>query len=161
MNVIVAPHLDDECIGAGGLITKKETVAIFLENKGSYDENLEERIRDATKITEIYLGVDLINIPHIIEGSFSKRDTFLFPDPIFEYHPEHRLCGNVGLDLFHKGYKVIFYSINMMAPYIHEVEDPKEKRSLLDELYPYKCDLWHNDNKYFLFEGYCKYLKRV
>jgi hypothetical protein len=46
----------------------------------------------------------------------------------------------------------------MNAPYIHEVNLPDDKKYLLDQVYPDQKDLWKYDYKYFLFEGYCKWV---
>jgi len=84
---------------------------------------------------------------------------FFFPDPVYEFHPEHRKWGQVG-ERFLRALKhtVVFYTINMMPPYIHEIKDPGDKQKNLNEIYFYKKTLWEYDHKYFLFEGYNQWI---
>ena len=63
------------------------------------------------------------NIPSMF---LNPKNLFYFPDPHFEFHPDHRKWGAYGEDLLRQGFKnVIFYNINMQAPYMHEVKDFK------------------------------------
>ncbi|GAF99918.1 unnamed protein product, partial [marine sediment metagenome] len=66
--------------------------------------------------------------------------------------------GAIGERVLRDGYNVIFYSIQMNTPYIHEVEAPEDKKRLLDLVYPSQISLWDNDAKYYLFEGRCKWI---
>jgi len=90
-------------------------------------------------------------------GEWEFSDILYFPDPIYETHPDHRLMGAQGETLLRAGYNVIFYSINMRAPYIHKAQDPDGKRRMLEEKYPEKRSLWEFDHRYFLFEGYVQW----
>jgi hypothetical protein len=64
----------------------------------------------------------------------------------------------IGEDYLRKGMNVVFYSVNMQAPYISEVKDFKNKKKLLDVVYFSQKSLWKNNHKYFLFEGRCKWI---
>ena len=88
------------------------------------------------------------------------KHTYYFPDPVYEIHPDHREIGLVGEQLFRNGYEdIIFYSVNMNAPYIHKIKDFREKEKMLNEVYPSQADLWRSDKKYFLFEGRIKWMR--
>ncbi len=93
----------------------------------------------------------------------SKNPRFLYaPDPYFEFHPHHRAAGFKAEEILRKNLMpiVIFYSINMQAPYIFPLApvDSFVKESLLNDIYPHKADLWKYEKKYILFEGHCKWL---
>jgi len=83
---------------------------------------------------------------------------FYFPDPSYELHPNHRLTGFMGEQLARNGYDVTFYNTNMNAPYIHECKNSDGKLALLNTVYPDQKSLWEYDHKYFLFEGYSKWV---
>jgi hypothetical protein len=69
------------------------------------------------------------------------------------------MSGSIGENFLREmKYNVIFYNVNMQAPYIFEVKNKDEKKKLLDDVYSSQSDLWKNDAKYYLFEGYCKWL---
>jgi hypothetical protein len=56
------------------------------------------------------------------------------------------------------GLEVIFYSTNMLAPYIHEVKEPDKKEEILTKVYPSQRSLWEFEKKYVIFEGRVKWL---
>ena len=66
--------------------------------------------------------------------------------------------GAVGESLARQGLDIIFYTTNMNAPFMREVKDPEMKRVALNAVYHSQRDLWKYDHKYFLFEGYSKWL---
>lgn len=151
--VIISPHPDDEIIGCAGTLIKDEKPIII------YTEDLEEeRKKEALKLRE-YVDIKaqffLRSIPSQL---LNKQNIFYFPDPIYETHPAHRLQGAIGEQLVRGGFDVVFYNTNMRAPYCHEVENPKKKETLLNNVYPSQKDLWAQDAKYYLFEGRCKWL---
>ncbi len=85
-------------------------------------------------------------------------NTFYFPHPIYETHPDHRLQGMAGEQLARAGYDVIFYITEMNAPFKFECAQSDEKRELLEKCYPNQNSLWTFEHKYFLFSGYDKWL---
>ena len=146
--VIIAPHADDEVIGCYGFLALGlvETV-MFSTNAG-----MEEAIASSEHFCfNIKSTEDLTSDIH-------NGKIFLFPDPIYETHPKHRSLGSIGEELLRAGQDVIFYTTNMLAPYIHEVSNTLAKRHCLNALYPKKNTLWEYEHKYFLFEGHCKWL---
>ena len=153
--VIVAPHVDDECIGCFNVLSNQESIHII------YGETPDIIRRDEA----LALKAEFINVKsqHFSSQSIppiflSPKTTFYFPDPYFEVHPKHRVWGAIGENLLRNGLDVIFYSINMQAPYIFEVEHWLKKKETLDKIYPSQSELWKNDAKYYLFEGYIKVL---
>ena len=90
----------------------------------------------------------------------SKENTFLFPDPTYDTHPDHRASGAIGEDIARKGGSVIFYSTEMNAPYKYVLSEDniKAKEVMLNEVYPSQSDLWKYEKKYILFEGFNQWL---
>lgn len=152
--VIIAPHADDEIIGCFSVINDPDIRAhiLFTEDIDKQRQDEVEKIRNFIDIKS-YLFVS--SIPQVF---LNKDTTLYFPDPVYEIHPAHRKQGAVGESLARQGLKVIFYSTNMNAPYIREVEDPNMKKEMLNSIYPSQMDLWKYDHKYFLFEGFCQWL---
>jgi len=154
MDIIIAPHPDDELIGCFDIIRKKEPCMII------YGGETESKRREETKeVKEFFDNVVgqlfLMNVPaHLL----TKENTFYFPDPIYETHPLHRYYGMLGESIARSGKDVIFYSTNMNSPYIHEVKEPDEKERYLNIIYPSQKSLWEYEKKYILFEGYCKWI---
>ena len=146
--VIVAPHADDEIIGCYELLQSGLVVRVLFPNHTALNE--------ATKSSEhFFFSRGLIED----EDFYSSPETsYLFPDPHFETHPKHRELGFLGESLLRQQRQVIFYSVNMLAPYIHEVCEPKIKQHCLNKLYSSKSSLWGYDHKYFLFEGYNQWI---
>jgi len=152
--VIVAPHADDEIIGCYEVMTAKN-VKIHEILFGS-----REALKEAV-LKEEYLDISMGMAEKVDFEKYPSDLILLFPDPIYEFHPMHRMWGAVGEKLLRQGKTVVFYSVNMQAPYIHEVKSPKAKRKYLNTLYPEKNSLWENDNKYFLFEGYTEWKIKI
>jgi len=158
--VIVAPHGDDEIIGCFEVMKKacEEGCSIHILYPNSKKEGpgfIEgpvpfnaHRVLDHT--CKWYIDID--------EITTMSHTQYFFPDPIYETHPEHRKYGYIGEKLLRKGIDVVFYSVNMSAPYIREIKNPDEKLNMLNTYYPEKADLWKYDFKYFLFEGQCKWI---
>ena len=141
---IYTPHGDDEIIGCYEIIRRyPNDVVIVAMNKQAFLE-CSERHSTVLLFTPCFRTIP------------SSRH--YFPDPTYERHPEHRKAGGIGEEWARKGADVLFYTTNMNAPYIHEVNTPAEKRQMLDSLYPEKGDLWKYENQYFLFEGRVKWM---
>ena len=146
--VIIAPHADDEIIGCFKLLSTGLVETVLLPDNKQLNEAVPsgEHFGFSLKLIEDFDFYLLVN------------KIFLFPDPIYETHPEHRKLGMLGEELCRIGQEVIFYTTNMLAPYIFESTQPAIKRKCLNMLYPTKKSLWEYEHKYFLFEGYTQWL---
>lgn len=150
--IIIAPHPDDEIIGCYEQLIAGENLVIIYS--GDTPHNRREK---AVKLKE---HVDLAHqlfLQSVPQTFLNQENRFYFPDPIYETHPKHREWGMVGEQLARNGLDVIFYTTIMNAPYIHET-DLQNKRDLLNKVYPDQKSLWEYDHRYFLYEGYCKWV---
>jgi hypothetical protein len=152
--VIISPHFDDEIIGVYSVLMNPlvKPIIVYLQED---EERKKEALNLKKFIDRIQVQMFQKNIPPIF---LNPKNTLFFPDPIYEFHPDHRKWGAIGEDLLRRGFNVIFYSINMQAPYIHELNDFKQKRHLLEKVYPSQKKLWSNDARYYLFEGMNRWL---
>ena len=156
---IVAPHPDDEIIGCWEVLKKSRYSSVIYVEKVN-----PEREKDSHDITDLFSVCGF----HILKGDYNelrkevlkilKTNRLYFPDPFFETHPAHRAIGAIGEEFLRKGGDVVFYSTNMLAPYIHEVKNPDSKFLALNSLYFSERSLWESDKRYYLFEGYCKWI---
>ncbi len=152
--IIISPHPDDEIIGAHKYLTKHNTRPIVI-----YSSDLNAKRKQSALKLKDHVDVKLQLFQMSLPAPFMKLENkYLFPDPIYETHPVHRAWGIMGEQLARNGFDVVFYSTNMNAPYIHEVANPDQKRELLEKVYPDQKSLWEFDHKYFLFEGYTKWM---
>jgi hypothetical protein len=149
-HVILAPHADDEIIGCFEVLQniKRRDIVILYGTPEAHKE--------ANRLNSICYQFPYPDF--FIVQKIERDDHLYFPDPYFELHPSHRYWGAVGENLLRKGFKVTFYVTNMLAPYIFECPNPEKKRDWLEYYYPDKSSLWKYDHKYFLFEGYNKWL---
>jgi len=151
--IIIAPHPDDEIIGCYSILKSSKVYPIVI-----YTSELpEHRLKETQKLASHFKIRDQLYLTQIPDKYIKKENIFYFPDPIYETHPDHRVQGSVGELMARSGYNVMFYSTNMQAPYIHEINASSKKKKALNDIYPGQKSLWEFDHKYFLFEGYCKW----
>ena len=147
MNIIIAPHADDELIGCSHLLQWGQVLGIV------YVETTSKREAEARVLCET-LGIKCWflhgNIWNLL--SLPPKYTYYIPSPE-DRHPLHSLVYYL---MFHEYSHLVVYSTQMRDYFVREVEDPLHKKSLLDKYYPSQKSLWEFDHKYFLFEGYAK-----
>jgi len=148
--IIVAPHPDDEIIGNYEIISNPKIKPIII-----YTEPISNiRGEETSKLKNYFQNIKVqLFVKSIPQHFLNKNNLFLFPDPIYEIHPAHRMQGNIGEQLLRNGLNVSFYSVNMLAPYCHEVQECTEKEKALNEIYPSQKSLWEYEKKFILFEG--------
>lgn len=151
-NIIIAPHIDDELIGCFELLTKRPII-VYLD-----EQFTEERQKEALELKARGFASAQFFQHSIPPQLIKPTNTLYFPDPIFEKHYQHRKWGAIGEQLVRSGMNVIFYTINMEAPYTRHCKDQDTKKDLLYQIYPSQKWLWEMDHKYWLFEGRCRWL---
>ncbi len=156
-NVIISPHCDDEIIGLYSLIKDKQNPPIIIY---TYTDEMDNTRREETKKLKDYTNINVQLFQKSVPPIFLNKDeyTLYFPD-IYEIHPDHRKYFAIGEEYLRQyNLDVIFYSINMYAPYIKKLEDWKDKETLLNNVYNSQKSLWEYDKRYILFEGKCKWI---
>lgn len=156
VHVIIAPHIDDETIGCFSILANPKNKCILVYS--GFDMN-DERAVEIDCVKTQFENIALHYVARQVPAPlFSDEHILHFPDPRYETHPDHVLIGNMGMELFHRGREVCFYSVNMQAPYIRKVLNSDKKKLVMDSLYPSQSDMWKYEAKYYLFEGHCRYL---
>jgi len=150
--IIIAPHCDDEIIGCYSILDDAVNPIIIYTEPTTVD-----RIKEATHLKDYIRIKDQIFEPVIPDLCMNFKTLFYFPGPD-EIHPAHRKQSFIGEEMARKGFNVIFYSTNMNVKWIREVKKPEHKVSLLNAVYPSQSDLWKYEHKFFLFEGFMKYI---
>lgn len=153
--VIIAPHPDDEIIGCFEQINNAANQLVIIYSGDTDADRRETVLKLKDNINHLKIQLFQQSVPQTF---LDRANRFFFPDPIYEIHPKHREWGIMGEQLARTGFNVTFYNTMMNAPYIHEVNLPNDKKYLLDTVYPDQKSLWEYDHKYFLFEGYNKWL---
>jgi hypothetical protein len=153
--IIVAPHADDEVIGCFSVLHRKKPntkITLLYPDGRSVGESFPVCAKFGIESFSFDGSITAL-LEHI---KTTENPIVYFPDPTYELHPLHKSLGNIGAILFQQGDRVIFYSTNMNAPYIYELNetDRDAKLELLNEAYFQKHSLWEYDHRYFLFEGY-------
>ena len=147
MNIIIAPHADDEIIGCFTKIWTNDIHGVIYIDTTQEREMEARRLCKAFNIRCWFLCGNVWNLL-----SLPPRYTYYIPSPE-DGHPLHSLVYYL---MFHEYPNLVVYSTQMKDYFVKEVENPQYKRSMLDRYYPSQKSLWEFDHKYFLFEGYAK-----
>ena len=129
--IIVAPHPDDEVIGCYELLMD-ETIKPLIIYTADVDNERKAEAAELMKHCKLRGQLFLNTIP---AKFLHPTNSFYFPHPIYETHPEHRIQGIGGEQLARAGYDVTFYITEMSAPFKAECKDPEKKKLLLDTCY--------------------------
>lgn len=169
-SIILAPHPDDEIIGCYSVMKRHKTqggnLSVVMLRVGSVLREKESRIFAQNFPFHICYRT-LEGMRKLMKGMKNPNgvveQTIIYaPDPIFETHPDHRAVGMIAEELLREENKnVIFYSVNMRAPYVFPIQRSYDKEFLLSQAYPTQRKLWENDSRYFLFEGYTKWMNPI
>ena len=154
--IIVAPHCDDEIIGMYSILVDKSISPVIIYTEDTPNERRQEALKLKTFLSNIKVQLFAHHVP---EAFLNPNSILYFPDHIHEFHPDHRKIGYRGEELFRRGLDVRFYSVQMNVAWIQEVKNWKDKKRLLDKVYPSQKGLWSSDLKYVLFEARYKWEK--
>jgi len=146
--IIIAPHPDDEIIGAYEVMKDHQTMILYDASTPQLRREEALKLKDSFDISAQIFQANIPPPWYKLENVI-----FFFPDPVYETHPLHRQWGYMGEMMARTGQQVVFYNTIMNAPYIHEVEDFHQKKEAL-EVFGSQKNMWAWDHKYFLFEGY-------
>lgn len=150
MNIILAPHLDDEIIGCFSVLDTIDTIIYFHDDyRGDFIDSVCNTLTHQLHLPDgkiKYVRFDTIKMLGYISNS---DDTIYIPSK-YDYHPLHRKVRKVGLAL--PG-KKMFYSIEMNTPWLEEEEEPTAKRQLFIKMYPGEVKTLEKNDKYFLFKS--------
>ena len=147
-SIIFSPHFDDEIIGCSEILDEIDEVWYF-------DWSDKTRIGEATTLCkDLSIKCSFTNTLDILNNNF-KNCIIYAPEPFTESHPLHKAVGMIAYLLKYNNLcnNVIYYSTIMNQSWIHEVQYPESKQSLLNRYYNSQKSLWQLNYKYFLFEG--------
>jgi LmbE family N-acetylglucosaminyl deacetylase len=153
---VVAPHPDDELIGAFSLIAEKyvdEVIYMATHN--------DIRMSEINKCCKEFGFIPTIcvtthNLTQVLNRITQEPNSVIFtPDPQYEYQPYHKKISGL-VDGICQDWQIYYYTIEMNTPYLSEVILPERKRESLDMIYYSQKHLWTTNHKYFLFEGFRK-----
>jgi len=137
MNVIFAPHLDDEIIGCFSILNEVDLIVYFCHD---YRE-AEARRRDSRYVR--------FEEWEKLRPSGGRLDLYI-PSQ-FDYHPLHRKVRGIGLNTAADQYW--FYSVEMNVPWLEEEANPEIKRMSFEADYPGEVATINKSDKYFLFKS--------
>lgn len=150
---IIAPHPDDEIIGCFEIVSNYQTMILYDASTPQLRREEAMKLKD-----EFDIGMQffMTNIPP--PWLTMENLIMFFPDPVNEVHPLHRHWGQMGESLARAGKNVVFYTTIMNTPYIRELKCFHAKRDALDKYFPSQKNMWTWEHKYYLFEGYKRYI---
>lgn len=144
MNIILAPHIDDELIGCYSLIKDKKIDKVIY-----FFDTTEKRKKEANMLAKVYdFEPFFVRSVNFCLREFSIYDVLYVPHQN-DNHPHHKIINQFAKNL-HNEKK--YYSIDMNTKF-NILDDGTQKKVLLDKYYKSQKKLWKNDAKYYLFES--------
>jgi len=138
VQVILAPHLDDEIIGCYSILGQVDLVVYF------HQDYREQEI-------PLIPGLRYVHWDEFCGRTMSTSlDDVIYLPSRYDYHPLHREVRAKGLALLGKK---MFYSVEMNVPWLEEEEDPRGKKDLLQKMYPGEVETISKSDKYLLFKS--------
>ena len=98
--IIVAPHCDDEIIGMYSILVDKSISPVIIYTEDTPNERRQEALKLKTFLSNIKVQLFAHHVP---EAFLNSNSILYFPDPIHEFHPDHRKIGYRGEELFRRG----------------------------------------------------------
>jgi hypothetical protein len=143
MNIIFAPHVDDEVIGCYSILDKISHVVYFFD----IDENRKKEAEKFCSDFNIIPHFSLKTIPTINES------ITIYAPHSSDKHPHHKYVNQYAKKIsYENNAKVIFYSVDMESPNLLPENIHKQKRDVLLKYFTSQKKLLENNDKYHLFE---------
>src|SRR5574344_1558208 len=93
--IIISPHFDDEIIGCYEVLMNPIIKPIII-----YMQDDEERKKEALELKKHLQNIQVQIFQKSVPTMFLNKNNIIFcPDPIFEFHPDHRKWGVYGEEL--------------------------------------------------------------
>jgi len=141
MNIILAPHIDDELIGCYSILHDIDEVYYFFDIT---EERKIEALNTGRKFNfKCYFGVPF---------NASKVDT-VYVTTSMDLHKDHKILNRIAKNKEKLlNFKLKFYSIDMNRKPNFLEDLHQQKKDDMYKLFPSQKGLFDSDEKYFLFE---------
>lgn len=147
-NILLAPHVDDELVGAYSLLRMGNLTHIVY-----FEEVSPERRAEAVALCEAFNI-----IPVFYEEMFSLPELFaddvLISPTVHDLHPAHKRVNRLARrEAARAKCRIVFYGADMSTPNKRPLSpgEQADKRQLFNAFYPSQVELL-SDPKYFIFE---------
>lgn len=150
MNIIIAPHPDDEIIGCYSLIKKRLVNKVIYIDPGP--RRFERAIVAGRELGFSVCSLSFKNLCNVSLGKeFDPECTYLVPD-VTDRHPLHQAINCIARQSI---CRLGYYTTDMVSSFVRELSivEKERKKLMLDKYYPDQSSLWKSNYKYFLFEG--------
>lgn len=144
MNIIFAPHIDDELIGCFSKLKDIDLVVYF------FDVN-DERLKEAYQLQKKYnYNIKVHNPNYDVLSVYDHPMNTIYIPSSKDLHIHHKEVNRLVRNNFTKANRK-FYSIDMnRKPKL--VNNMEHKKELMYDIYKSQHGLFNSDEKYFLFE---------